>query len=294
MDEWKNFESHIEMIEACQIPEIILENLSTAALAETVANYPLLTDLLAWSDASLGCQNLVSNFNGLEELLSRENGLDYLLTTSPMLCSQNELENKDNFIDRNKIRCITLIMNNASNSTIASTYSTPKIETGDIKTPKRKLLIPYYKDLDFIDLSNLFGSSVPFTQNEFDDLERSYALNYPNATKIGPISPSYDCHSYAWYSTSPNNRYWIVDIDNYLADGSYENIANEDASSGDVMIYWVNRISYNHSARVESYRNNHSYVTSKWAYMGVYSHRDDYCPYYSNSSDFFTCSYARN
>lgn len=294
MDEWKDFESHPEMIAACQIPEDILSKLDTAALAETVVNYPLLSDMLIWSDKTLGFQNVASYFNGLSELLSREGGIDYLLTTTPMLCSQAELSDDDNFVERNKIRCITLIHNNVSGEPVAvATSSTPVLERGDIKTPNGSL-IPYYKDLDFVGLNILYGSSVPFTQNEFDDIEREYSLNYPNATKIGPISPRYNCHSYAWYSTSSNNRYWVMDIIDYLTDDSYENIANADASSGDVLIYWVNRNSLNHSARIESYRNNHSYVTSKWDFMGVYSHRDDYCPYYIGSRDFFTCSYTRS
>lgn len=282
MDEWKNFESHTEMIAACQIPEDILKNLSTEALAETVMNYPLLTDMLAWSDRSLGFQNVVSNFNGLEELLSRQNGVDYILTTTPMLYNQNVLANQDNFNERNKIRCAALILSCVNGATPAETLATPEIETGEVRTPNGSL-VPYYKDLDFVDLNHLFGSSVPFTQNEFDDLERSYELNYPNATKIDGISPSYNCHSYAWYSTS-ENPYWITSIDNYILDESYVSIYPDDASRGDIATYWRGLTSLLHSALVESYRNNHFYLTSKWDFMGVYSHREDYCPYYSSAS----------
>lgn len=288
MEEWKEFDSHIEMIEACQIPDNILKHLSTPALAETVANYPLLSDMLAWSDKDVGVQSVASNFNGLEELLSRENGIDYLLATTPMLDIQNSLidADEDNFMVRNKIRCIALIANSVNGRSGASTYSLPVIETGDIRTPNGRL-VPYYKDLTVIDLINLFGTSVPFTQNEFDDLEAEYALNYPQAVKIGSISPSYNCHSYAWYSTASNNRYWITDINPYLLDGSYEGINYYLASSGDKALYVEGTSTITHSARVNSFKNDHLYLTSKWAFMGVYSHRDDYCPYATNRATVF-------
>lgn len=284
MDEWKDFESHPEMIAACQIPEDILSNLDTAALAETVVNYPLLSDMLIWSDKTLGFQNVASYFNGLSELLSREGGIDYLLTTTPMLCSQAELSDDDNFVERNKIRCIALIHDNVSGkpATVA-TSSKPVLERGEVKTPNGSL-IPYYKNLDFIGLNRLFGSSVPFTQNEFDDLEREYSLNYPRATKIGAIAPSYNCHSYAWHSTSASNPYWITEIDNYVLDNSYTNIPLNQISPGDVVTYWAGDTLIIHSALVSSYSNSHFYLTSKWDFMGVYSHREDYCPYFSNTT----------
>lgn len=284
MDEWKAFQSHVEMIDACQIPEEILENMSTEALAETVLNYPLLTDMLAWSDRSLGVQHVASYFNGLEELLSRNNGIDYLLNTTIAVSNQSVLEDESGFVERNKVRCAALIVANAMNAGEAApmtTRSMPTIETGDIRTPNNSL-VPYYKDLDFTDLNRLFGSSVPFTQNEFDDLERSYEVNYPNATKIGGISPSYNCHTYAWYSTV-ESPYWITDIWEYLTDGSYIVVSAANASAGDVVTYWANVSDVSHSAVVRNYRNGHYNLNSKWDFMGVYSHRDDYCPYYTGS-----------
>jgi len=71
-EEWKTFQTHNEMLKACQIPERILNNMSTAALVETVLNYPLLLDMMAYNNIQYGFDQVASRFNGLQELLNRE------------------------------------------------------------------------------------------------------------------------------------------------------------------------------------------------------------------------------
>jgi len=70
-DEWKAFGSHEEMLKACQIPEEILHRMSTTALVETVLNYPLIMDWLAYDTFEIGIESVRKQFNGLSELLSR-------------------------------------------------------------------------------------------------------------------------------------------------------------------------------------------------------------------------------
>src|SRR5512136_1234487 len=71
-DEWKAFGSHAEMLKACQIPEELLHRMSTAALVETVLNYPLLGDWWAYDTPEIGIKAVREQFNGLSELLSRK------------------------------------------------------------------------------------------------------------------------------------------------------------------------------------------------------------------------------
>lgn len=288
MDKWKEFESHLEMIDACQIPDDILPHLSTAALAETVLNYPLLSDMLAWSDSNLGYQSVVSNFNGLNELLSREDGMDYLLNATLTLSSSDDINEEDSFIERNKIRCVSLIADNIYDN--PTPYATPTPMVGAILTPNGSY-IPYYKNLGFDDLAKIFGSSVPFTQSEIDDLERQYTLNYPHAEKVAPISPSYNCHSYAWYSDSPNNPYWVIDIAPYITDGSYKLLRPFNPKRYDIVLY-TRGADVTHSAIYSNNIGEYLYLYSKWDFMGAYSHRHDYCPYYNDNTGLL--SYTRN
>lgn len=69
--QWKAFSSHIDMVEACQIPDSILHNMSTAGLVETVLNYPLSIDMHAYDNLQIGFDAVSAQFNGIPELLRR-------------------------------------------------------------------------------------------------------------------------------------------------------------------------------------------------------------------------------
>ncbi|NCE63148.1 hypothetical protein D1159_00785 [Pseudoflavonifractor sp. 524-17] len=44
--------------------------------------------------------------------------------------------------------------------------------------------------------------------------------------RLSRATPSYNCHSYAWYSQSISNNYWINDPKPYMNDGSYSKYAS--------------------------------------------------------------------
>lgn len=58
--------------EICQIPEEILENLTTEELLHMVEMYPNFTATYRYDNQAEGFSNLVKNFNGLQELLLRD------------------------------------------------------------------------------------------------------------------------------------------------------------------------------------------------------------------------------
>ncbi len=89
--EWKTFDTHNEMLEACTIPEDLLKKLSTRELAELVLDYPLLTDFRYFSDMNQGMDIQIKNFNGLRELLNTADGLEVLMN----LYEDIELEKVD-------------------------------------------------------------------------------------------------------------------------------------------------------------------------------------------------------
>jgi len=72
------YTSHQEMIDACEIPEETLRQMTTQALLESVLNYPLLGDVLAYDDSEAGFEAMVDSFRGLEEFLSREDAAEVL------------------------------------------------------------------------------------------------------------------------------------------------------------------------------------------------------------------------
>ena len=61
-----------------QIPQEILENMTTDALVECVVNYPYFPDMDAFSTQELGYKAVRDGFNGLRELESRPDGMSCL------------------------------------------------------------------------------------------------------------------------------------------------------------------------------------------------------------------------
>jgi len=86
-DAWRAFTTHVEMVEACQIPEDVLVRMTTEALVKTVSTYPLAIDIMAFDTNDVGVRQVIENFNGLQELLVRadvgERILDHYVTMGP-------------------------------------------------------------------------------------------------------------------------------------------------------------------------------------------------------------------
>lgn len=77
--QWKKFTTHKQMVEACTIPDEIIEKLSTQELIGMIMDYPLLCDLYYYDTYEQGLYTLVSQFNGLRELLRRKDGISELI-----------------------------------------------------------------------------------------------------------------------------------------------------------------------------------------------------------------------
>ncbi|MDY6912472.1 MAG: hypothetical protein SVM79_08965 [Chloroflexota bacterium] len=78
-EEWESFRDHDSMVKACQVPELTLEEMSTAGLVETILNYPLRIDAFAYNDPQTGFDAVKSQFNGIQELLTREDAATELI-----------------------------------------------------------------------------------------------------------------------------------------------------------------------------------------------------------------------
>jgi len=71
-DEWKALETHGAMVKVTQIPDDILEKISTKGLIETCFNYPLFGDIFAYNSYNQGLDTLNKQFNGFRELYNRK------------------------------------------------------------------------------------------------------------------------------------------------------------------------------------------------------------------------------
>lgn len=78
-EEWNTLGTAEEMREATQIPEELLQMMSTKELIIMIENYPLLCDLYAYGSLQEGYERIKAQFNGIEELLLRSDSYLELL-----------------------------------------------------------------------------------------------------------------------------------------------------------------------------------------------------------------------
>lgn len=95
-EEWRELRSIKRKLEVCQIPEEILETMSTEGLIETCLAYPLFSNMMYQNSLQDGFCQLVEGFNGLRELLSREDAAPLLLQKYLELSLDN-VKNVDEF-----------------------------------------------------------------------------------------------------------------------------------------------------------------------------------------------------
>lgn len=124
------------------------------------------------------------------------------------------------------------------------------------------------------------GSLVPDTviTPEFNSATISYInssidSSYPNATRVGSASNTYNCHAYAWHVSEGGGHVWLG------ADTS----TAEDVYWNDCSYY---RVYYTGDNMKVAYSGNHSAVTtstsgwfiSKWGYGPLMNHHKDDVP----------------
>ncbi|MBO5237856.1 MAG: hypothetical protein J6B50_03670 [Lachnospiraceae bacterium] len=78
-DEWYALDSAVEMREVTQIPEALLDVISTEELINLIIKYPLLCDMKAYSTLEEGYYVVKERFNGIQELVAREDAYSELL-----------------------------------------------------------------------------------------------------------------------------------------------------------------------------------------------------------------------
>ncbi|MCL1942868.1 MAG: hypothetical protein FWF54_04890 [Candidatus Azobacteroides sp.] len=104
-EKWKSFNTHEEMLNACQIPENILQNMNTADLMEICLDYPLKGDIYAYSNVKNGIEHVSLQFNGFAELFSRNDNFQNLLLKleQSKLNLNNDLASNKNMAEQGEI-----------------------------------------------------------------------------------------------------------------------------------------------------------------------------------------------
>lgn len=272
-----------ERYESCSVSEEEVQNMTTAALVETVLNYPYLINIYAYDSLELGISEVSRYFPGLQELFSRSDAaeeLDQYVTNRSVVMSSSSGE-----IDLSTYDAYNLI----GYISAVNPNSTIILETTTVKTPNRNN-VQVIVDMNWAEVSAYLGLSssinydIALAQSEY------YETVYPSATLYRNPAPNYNCHSYAWYSTSSTNKYWMPDPSEYIDDGSYE---SHTATVGcNVTYYRRSDDVYTHSGRIVATPGGPVTVRSKWGALGVFTHDVDDCPYVGNGEGITVSSWA--
>ena len=231
------------------------ENMSTGELVRTVLDYPFIVDVYAYGIIDQGIDVVREQFPPLDVLLERDDALNgiaswkstYFLRDLKMYISGHLVD----YINEHNRYVLNGLINPV----------TGRIED-TVYTPNGSMVF-VYRDLTW---SN-------FNKNYDEALQESQAMAHQyKATLIRNPNPKYNCHSYAWYSTSSSNPYWMNNPSKYIVDGSY---ISSNGSISDKVTY-KNSYGYSHSGIVTGYNE----ITSKWGAAGLYRHTVDNCPYH--------------
>ena len=78
-EEWRTTANKQEKISLCQIPQKVLNALSTEELTELCLRYPYVSNVLSFKSLNKGLDQLSEEFNGTEELFKRQDASKELL-----------------------------------------------------------------------------------------------------------------------------------------------------------------------------------------------------------------------
>jgi hypothetical protein len=259
-DEWAKLETHIDQINACQIPEDVCATMPTDQLIETVLDYPLLIDIYAYDTFEAGITAVSAYCNALDALLKRPDAAEKL---GSMYAERALSKSVDDFKSASmQILAGHMQLKQEKTSRAASTT---------VSTPNGTSVVVL-----------ILGEQL--SSSRIKEIDAQIASTYPNAKRLRSATTNYNCHSYAWYNQSASNKYWMNDPSAYWTDGSYT--SNTTGNVND-RVYYVS----NHSAIITTRTSGpiapgnygNIIVTSKWGSCGLYTHSAQYGPYYTSN-----------
>ena len=265
--EWESFYKPEQKLAASYVSPDLMKRMTTEALVETVLNYPLLVDMYAYDTIEIGIQAVSTYFGGITELMTRDDAATVLQEYSTKTRARTTNTDITYFYSDTSLDYISST-DDASADTLTDGANKARYSDATVKTPAGSTVSAYY---------NASWSDHGTTYADTYAIDKQFLATYPSASIVAPPNPAYNCHSYAWYSQSTSNKYWIDDPSLYMTDGSY---SSSGVSVGCKVFYRSENSLYNHSGITTSLTSGKpSVVTSKWGFHSLFKHNVDDCPY---------------
>lgn len=255
-----------EKTEMLRIDDTELEKMSDQQLVRAIADYPYLVDIYAYDSIGEGIEKLSENCDAFAELMSRNSGEKSMFKYGKQIVEKSEVnafgEARGEFVSYAIDDILEYLEgNHALNDEYHLAKTGPKTPNGS---------------------SVSYSTNTEWHNNNYHKTLDNEVVSTYGVTLVRNGSCKYNCHSYAWYSTSSANSYWIDDPSIYMTDGSYSKKYSGRISTATNLCYIsVNdRVYYGsgtHSALFIGSPSNGApiateKVRSKWGALGVFEH----------------------
>ena len=168
MEEWRQLKTTKEMVDVCQIPEYVLQDISTNDLMIVCLQYPPLFNVFAFNDKNDGLKRLFTDFNGIREFSKREDAVHalrkhYLSEIQVLLDKINKSPNPDFGYPTLHISILEFLLGCSDFHIVSSTKDKKEVLESLFHGYLEKIKYPnYFRGIDFI--SNLFARANIITK----------------------------------------------------------------------------------------------------------------------------------
>lgn len=292
--EWSNYNAY-ELQEKLNISRDQVTSLNTNDLLELVLKYPFIGDVYAFNTVEDGIETIRKRFEPLDELLKRGDVSEVIyyryLDEKDIGMIKKEIMD-GNYENSLKVSFLEFLLekrevysqlNDSQINEIVKKAIDIESELG-IDSKFRQIDSVFKDDFDKERSAKSWGVYTPkgtyvevylrgeeLLDSQKNQINYYFDTAYPQATRLRGATTNYNCHSYAWYSTSSNNIFWMDDPSPYKTDGSYRNVGFLPTSPGQKLYYPVLG---GHTAIVNKTSSSIWGVdmTSKWGSAGLYKH----------------------
>ena len=254
-NEWKSFQTHEEMVNACKVNPEHLKKLGSDDLLKAVLEYPLIGDIFAYDSAKDGIDQVSRYCDALAIFLKRSDAQEVITFAKKNMKSiKKQMDAPEALINISSfvLEKLNLYMEMLPGDHYTTYVGTPGGNNVEVWV--------FYNDLS--DTTKAYLNSY-------------YSTAYPNATFVSTSTVRYNCHSFAWYSSAvATNIYWMPNPSYYMTDGSYSQTFSVLNAT---KVYYY---SSSHSALMYyPVDTTNSQVISKWGEGPLMIHAISYCPF---------------
>ncbi|MBQ6762023.1 MAG: hypothetical protein IJP49_04670 [Bacteroidales bacterium] len=250
---WKELRTYNEMVQACQIPEDILQSLNAEEILQACLMHPFRINIILFPTLNEGFQSLLRSFPVFKRMLTNPEVKELAVIQQKQLYP---LVNED----------ISFYLQSKILEAFLGSIDEQQMEYGipiSVLTPNGSIV----SDTEQI-------TDPEFTAYQRQQIAIEFSNTYPLATIVAPASVKYNCHAYAWHISEGGSNVWMGISTNptsiYWTDGSY---SSSNCRGKGLKVSYING---NHSAITTETTD---YFISKWGNGPRVRHHKDYVPY---------------